>query len=136
MRRPEVAFDCNGRVRFATVATVPKSAFNWLVSCASVFDLAVPVLLPKDVEVGDLTTQEWGINALPPDACRKEPDFEWPAFAGLIAELGGVCVRRTDDRAERTVTVDFFAADKLGEQIASAITDDDDVTRARHRNRC
>lgn len=134
LRRPEVAFDCNGRVRFATVATVPKSALGGLVSRAGAFDLAVPVLLPKDIDVGDLAAQEWTITVLPPDACRKEPDFEWPAFASLIAELGGVCVRRTDDRAERTVTVDFFVADKLGEQIASAIADDDDVTRARHRS--
>jgi hypothetical protein len=133
-RKPEVVIDCGSHVRFASTAIVPGSSLAWLVSVHAQFDLAIPVLLPKSVEIHDHTPLEWAKVAMPPDACRSEPDFEWPEFAGMVAGMGGVCVRQTNDLATGTIDIDFFTADKAGETLAQAITEDDELSQSRWRD--
>lgn len=130
LRTQEVSFDCGSGMRFAAIAKVPVADLYWMVASASVFDAAIPVLLPKSIPVDSRTAEAWTKIALPPNGCREDRDFKWFRFASTIAQLRGVCVRRVNFNPSGTISIDFFGDDAMADRMMQAIVVDE---RAAHK---
>jgi hypothetical protein len=130
---PETIVECGARIRIATLAAVPVSEFHWMIQVNESFESAIPILLPTDLSLGEGFHDDLLRAAFPPDGCRPHSDFDWPLFSTLIATLGGISVRRTNEFCMNRVCVDFFGHDNLSEKISRLAAEDDEVTRARVR---
>lgn len=132
-RWPEAIVECCARIRMATLAAVPVSAFQWMLQVNESNESAVPILLPSDLSLGENAHIDLLHAAFPPDGCSPTPDFDWPEFSTRVAALGGISVRRTNEFSESRIAVDFFGPDDCANRIAQFAAEDDEVTQARAR---
>lgn len=106
----ENLIECDSGVRFAGVATIPPRAITWMLSAARQFDIVVPLLLPRPLELNEESALRLACIAFPTDGRRAGSKFDWAAFACSIAAAGGCCARIDAGQSARHFEVDFFAA--------------------------
>jgi hypothetical protein len=130
-RGAESRFDCNARVRFATLGTVLTGALPWVLSAAREFELAIPILFRSPLPLDETTVATLARAGLPPDGCAST--FDWACFVRHVSFLGGITVRQTVNLAKSEVSVDFFCSGDEMISLASVVEVDDELTRDHDR---
>jgi len=120
-RWPETTVYCGNRIRIGTLGMVTPTALEWMLRLNNLFDVAVPVLLPRGVVLAEKEPLDLLQLAFPPQGCRPTPDFDWPRFSTRIAAIGGISLRRSNDYARSRVIVDFFASDDCATKVAGLL---------------
>lgn len=124
---PESMIDCGDYIRFAGIASVPLTELPWAVSLLREYDIAIPILLPLDASINEDTSREWALAAMPPDGCRRFPDFDWPSFLTSVGIKEGVAVRYRRDNDLNMQSVDFFARDSMVSDLNRCLSDKNDT---------
>ena len=118
-RGVETRFDCNARVRFATLGTALMGALPWVLSVAREFELAIPILFRSPLPLDETTVATLARVGLPPDGCGSV--FDWANFVRYVSSLRGITVRQTVNLAKSEVSVDFFCSGDEMTLLASVI---------------
>jgi len=126
-RGPELQIDCEDRLRFAALASIPADAIQWMLAAMDSFEVVVPVLLRAALPLDEVSTRALASAGLPPDGCFVGSSLEWPGLVARVCEMGGIAVRRTRNLADAELAVDFFGSEADVESLARSMEDGHDV---------
>lgn len=117
----EAVISCDTGVRFAGVATIPRSAIDWLSEVLWEFKHVVPLFFAQPLPTDERTARQLAVGAFPPDGCLQDSSIAWGSLAKDIVGAGGICARLFPNLADRTVTLDFFSRDDLSDRVYKAM---------------
>lgn len=119
----EVCIACDAGVRFAGIATIPKTATAWLSEMLWDFKHIVPLFFANPLSADERTAQQLAISAFPPDGCLADSSIVWRALVREVVSAGGFCARLLPSLVDRAVVLQIFSSDDLGVSVYDAVKD-------------